>query len=167
MELCALWRDNELDNHVSQLSRGHRAEVRRVQRGSYVDENVGNVEDRQRDVEVIALELEVCGETVDTGIANVASIDEGEQPEAEEPGYNVGVEFPRNAPVEGRIDVEKLVCLLVLCILWSRIQGELLLRWQTVCPLRLSREGHIEFPTGGANHIPPSSGKGKWRNRTL
>ncbi len=75
---------------------------------------MGKVENRQRDVELVAFQLGVLNETVDLSIADVAPVYGGEQPETEEPGHEVGNEFASNAFVEGSVNVNQLVCLLLL-----------------------------------------------------
>lgn len=44
--------------------------------------------------------MEVGGQSIDASIANVGSIDEGEQPDAKEPGHDVAVKFAGDDLVE-------------------------------------------------------------------
>lgn len=70
----------------------------------HIDADVRYVEDRQSNVEFGSSEFEILDQTVDFGIANVAAVDEGEEPDAKEPWDYVEVEFAVNAVVDDRIN---------------------------------------------------------------
>ena len=74
----------------------------------HVDADVGNIENGQCDVELVPIELQVIGQAVDTCIANVASVDKGEQPKAEQPGDDVEIELARDGAVECWVDMNSL-----------------------------------------------------------
>lgn len=51
----------------------------------HIDQNIRDIEDRQRDIELIARQLEVLDQAIDLGIANVRAVDERQQPQTEQP----------------------------------------------------------------------------------
>ena len=61
------------------------------------------------DVELVSIQLQILGQTVDSGISNVASVDESQQPKAKEPWNNVQIEFAGDSPIEGMIDVRNFL----------------------------------------------------------
>lgn len=81
------------------------------------------MEDRKRDIELIALQLEVLRKTVDPSMAYIAPVDEGEQPHTEEPGHYVDVELASDTPVKRWVDFNHLVCLLLLFVFKVRVHG--------------------------------------------
>jgi hypothetical protein len=46
--------------------------------GRHIDEDVGHVEDNKGDIELRAVHSQVFSQTVDSGVADVGAIDEGE-----------------------------------------------------------------------------------------
>jgi len=61
------------------------------------------------DVELVPIQLQVLCQTIDSSIANVASVDESQQPKAKEPWNDVQVELASNPSVKGMIDVRNLL----------------------------------------------------------
>jgi hypothetical protein len=49
--------------------------------GWYIHQDVRNVEDKQSNIELVSVQLEIFGEPVDSCISNVGSINEGKKPE--------------------------------------------------------------------------------------
>ena len=72
----------------------------------HVDADVGNVENGQCDVEFVPIELQVVGQAVNTCIADIAPIDEGEQPKAKKPGDDVKIELASDGAVQCRVDID-------------------------------------------------------------
>lgn len=51
----------------------------------HIDQNIRDIEDRQRDIELVARQLEVFDQAINLGIANVRAVDESQQPQTEKP----------------------------------------------------------------------------------
>lgn len=51
----------------------------------YIDQDIRDVEDRQRNIEFVARQLEVFDQAIDLGVANVGAVDESQQPQTEKP----------------------------------------------------------------------------------
>ena len=95
----------------------------------HVDADVGNIENGQCDVKFVPIELQVLGQAVNARIANIASVDKGEQPQTKKPGDDVKIEFARDGAVECRVDINDLgftrVCFLEMReILLLDVQGD-------------------------------------------
>jgi len=77
--------------------------------GRYIDADVWNVEDGERDIELGSIELELGSKTVDSGVSNVGTVDERPQPETEEERHDVHIKLARDASVELGVDVYGVV----------------------------------------------------------
>lgn len=122
----------------------------------HADELVGDVEDRNRDVNGVAFQLEVPDENVDSGIANVASVDVAQQPETEEPEQDVDLRLACTVVLHlskaGSMSTS-WVPPLALCLHVARRQRSCASPLPEHLPGSVQSEETWRLLQGGANHI--------------
>ena len=130
----------------------------------HINQNIWDVEHRQRDVELVARQLQIFHQAIDLGVANVGSVNESQKPQTEKPrnlvaesirnsgrvrsvswvAYDVPVKLASDATVERRVDPDGLdsteINSLDVCLLQSLF----------LVPIRTSRDRVLVY--GSASH---------------
>ncbi len=78
----------------------------------YSKTDVGDVQDPQRHVVVIAFHLQIRGHALDLGIGDVGPIDEGNHEEEDEGGEELEVALPIESPLHRLIHDEGLIMII-------------------------------------------------------